>query len=151
MIGKNLLWTAKQHGHGVQVMLNMYAAWLEGATAEDVAAIQRAMDTENSISGEAISAELSRTDSPLEPPRAATRQLGAPRKSRKTLQKEMAERVGFEPTCRFYPTIRFRIGAVMTASVPLRHFVFASRSTVSIRFQRLLSEAEAARGLRLVF
>ena len=32
----------------------------------------------------------------------------------------LAERVGFEPTCRFYPTIRFRIGAVMTASVPLR-------------------------------
>jgi hypothetical protein len=33
---------------------------------------------------------------------------------------ELAERVGFEPTCRFYPTIRFRVGAVMTASVPLR-------------------------------
>ncbi len=33
---------------------------------------------------------------------------------------DMAERVGFEPTCRFYPTIRFRVGAVMTASVPLR-------------------------------
>ena len=32
----------------------------------------------------------------------------------------MAERVGFEPTCRIYPTIRFRVGAVMTASVPLR-------------------------------
>src|SRR5215470_19760866 len=32
----------------------------------------------------------------------------------------LAERVGFEPTCRFYPTIRFRVGAVMTASVPLR-------------------------------
>ncbi len=31
----------------------------------------------------------------------------------------LAERVGFEPTCRFYPTIRFRVGAVMTASVPL--------------------------------
>ena len=31
----------------------------------------------------------------------------------------MAERVGFEPTCRYYPTIRFRVGAVMTASVPL--------------------------------
>ncbi len=31
----------------------------------------------------------------------------------------LAERVGFEPTCRNYPTIRFRVGAVMTASVPL--------------------------------
>jgi hypothetical protein len=34
--------------------------------------------------------------------------------------KELAERVGFEPTCRNYPTIRFRVGAVMTTSVPLR-------------------------------
>jgi hypothetical protein len=32
----------------------------------------------------------------------------------------LAERVGFEPTCRNYPTIRFRVGAVMTTSVPLR-------------------------------
>ena len=30
----------------------------------------------------------------------------------------LAERVGFEPTCRLSPTIRFRVGAVMTASVP---------------------------------
>ncbi len=33
---------------------------------------------------------------------------------------KLAEKVGFEPTCRNYPTIRFRIGAVMTTSVPLR-------------------------------
>ncbi len=32
----------------------------------------------------------------------------------------VAERVGFEPTCRNYPTIRFRVGAVMTTSVPLQ-------------------------------
>ncbi len=32
----------------------------------------------------------------------------------------MAERVGFEPTWRDEPPIRFRVGAVMTASVPLR-------------------------------
>ena len=32
----------------------------------------------------------------------------------------MAERVRFELTCRNYPTIRFRVGAVMTTSVPLR-------------------------------
>ena len=35
-------------------------------------------------------------------------------------KEEMAERVRFELTCRNYPTIRFRVGAVMTASVPLR-------------------------------
>ena len=34
--------------------------------------------------------------------------------------KDVAERVGFEPTCRNYPTIRFRVGAVVTTSVPLR-------------------------------
>ena len=33
---------------------------------------------------------------------------------------KVAERVRFELTCRNYPTIRFRVGAVMTASVPLR-------------------------------
>ena len=32
---------------------------------------------------------------------------------------QVAERVGFEPTCRNYPTIRFRVGAVVTTSVPL--------------------------------
>jgi hypothetical protein len=31
MLGKNLPWVAKQHGHSVEVMLRMYAAWLEGA------------------------------------------------------------------------------------------------------------------------
>src|ERR1700690_3440413 len=36
------------------------------------------------------------------------------------LRSRLAERVGFEPTCRNYPTIRFRVGAVMTTSVPLR-------------------------------
>src|SRR5215470_17191215 len=40
--------------------------------------------------------------------------------ARRNFASRMAERVGFEPTCRFYPTIRFRVGAVMTASVPLR-------------------------------
>ncbi len=31
----------------------------------------------------------------------------------------MAERVGFEPTWRLTPPIRFRVGAVMATSVPL--------------------------------
>jgi hypothetical protein len=42
--------------------------------------------------------------------------FGGPGKSLSLL----AERVGFEPTCRNYPTIRFRVGAVMTTSVPLQ-------------------------------
>ena len=31
MVGKNPLWVAKQHGHSVQTMLEVYAAWTEGA------------------------------------------------------------------------------------------------------------------------
>ena len=44
MLGKNLLWVAKQHGHSVEVMLRMYAAWLEGATESDIHAIKQAME-----------------------------------------------------------------------------------------------------------
>ena len=45
MIGKKLLWVAKQHGHSVTTMLNMYAAWTEGAKESDVEAIRRAMES----------------------------------------------------------------------------------------------------------
>jgi hypothetical protein len=44
MLGKNLLWVAKQHGHNVEVMLRMYAAWLEGATEADIYAIKNALE-----------------------------------------------------------------------------------------------------------
>ena len=44
MLGKNLLWVAKQHGHSVEVMLRMYAAWLDGATDTDFYAIKQAME-----------------------------------------------------------------------------------------------------------
>jgi hypothetical protein len=44
MLGKNLLWVAKQHGHSVEVMLRMYAAWLEGATESDIHAIKQAVE-----------------------------------------------------------------------------------------------------------
>lgn len=43
MIGKNLLWVAKQHGHSVQTMLSTYAAWTEGAKDEDIEVIRAAM------------------------------------------------------------------------------------------------------------
>jgi len=39
MLGKNLLWVAKQHGHSVEVMLRTYAAWIEGATDADIQAM----------------------------------------------------------------------------------------------------------------
>jgi hypothetical protein len=44
MLGKNLLWVAKQHGHSVEIMLRMYAAWLDVATAADIHAIKKAME-----------------------------------------------------------------------------------------------------------
>lgn len=44
MLGKNLLWVAKQHGHSVEVMLRMYAAWLDGATDSDIHAIRQALE-----------------------------------------------------------------------------------------------------------
>jgi hypothetical protein len=42
MLGKNLLWVAKQRRHSAEVMLRMYmyAAWLEGATDSDIHAIK---------------------------------------------------------------------------------------------------------------
>jgi integrase len=44
MIGKNPLWVAKQHGHSVQTMLEVYAKWLDGAKEADIEAIKRAME-----------------------------------------------------------------------------------------------------------
>jgi hypothetical protein len=60
MTGRNLLWVAKQHGHSVQVMLTMYAAWLEGATETDIQAIKAAMQSRGT-----------RIASPLDVPRGA--------------------------------------------------------------------------------
>ena len=41
---KNLLWVAKQHGHSIEVMLRMYAAWLDGTTEADIQSIKQAME-----------------------------------------------------------------------------------------------------------
>ena len=54
---------------------------------------------------------------------------------RNASEQQLAERVGFEPTWRLSPPIRFRVGAVMAASVPLQRIgdyileggLFASR------------------------
>lgn len=42
LIGKPLLWVAKQHGHSPAVMLKTYAKWMEGTTDADIEAIRRA-------------------------------------------------------------------------------------------------------------
>ena len=51
MLGKNLLWVAKQHGHSVQTMLDVYAAWIEGSEEADLDAIRRAMEAKPSSTG----------------------------------------------------------------------------------------------------
>jgi hypothetical protein len=43
MIGRNPLFVAHQHGHGILTMLSVYAAWTEGSLPADVTAIRRAM------------------------------------------------------------------------------------------------------------
>jgi len=63
MLGKNVLWVAKQHGHSIITMLRIYAAWTEGAVEADVTAIERSM-------------MLTRTpprDRPRKPPRSGGR------------------------------------------------------------------------------
>jgi flavorubredoxin len=54
MLGKNLLWVAKQHRHSVEVMLRMYAAWIEGATDADIQMIKQAMDASPSARARAV-------------------------------------------------------------------------------------------------
>ncbi len=44
MLGKNVLWVAKQHGHSITTMLRAYAAWTEGAVETDIRAIERSMN-----------------------------------------------------------------------------------------------------------
>jgi hypothetical protein len=43
MIGKSPLWVAKQHGHNIETMLRISAAWTDGAVESDLKAIRRAM------------------------------------------------------------------------------------------------------------
>ena len=44
MLGKNPLWVARQHGHTVRTMLEVYAAWADGAVESDVQVIRRSME-----------------------------------------------------------------------------------------------------------
>lgn len=42
LMGKNLLWVARQHGHSAAVMLKTYAKWIDRTTAEDIEALRAA-------------------------------------------------------------------------------------------------------------
>ena len=125
MIGKNPLFVSRQHGHSVTTMWRTYAAWMDGALESDIALILAAMNRDGSpvermsnnqiqlaLNVPAVAGFGTRLATWLDRPEAQVPE--------KKGLKEVAERVGFEPTCRNYPTIRFRVGAVMTTSVPLR-------------------------------
>jgi hypothetical protein len=103
MLGKPLLWVAQQAGHSVEVMLRMYAKWLQGATPADIDAIRRFMDgTEPGLRAEVVAAATASvnqvTSLPLQPPRFGTRLAlegrGQQGKLRKRFGKQLAERVG---------------------------------------------------------
>jgi hypothetical protein len=124
MIGTTPLFVSRQHGHSVTTMWLTYAAWMDGALESDVALIPAAMNRVDPATERASNTEVD-TSNAAAVARFGTRLAtgrGGPEAQvpEKKGLKEVAERVGFEPTCRNYPTIRFRVGAVMTTSVPLR-------------------------------
>jgi hypothetical protein len=121
MIGKNPLLVARQHGHSLTTMFRTYAAWMDGARESDIETIDAAMKTERPLLGRVPNNDLPRDRVAGLGTRLATGETApAAQVAEKRARKKVAERVGFEPTCRNYPTIRFRVGAVMTTSVPLR-------------------------------
>ncbi len=103
MLAKNLLWVAKQHGHSVEVMLRMYAAWIEGATEADIQAIRNAMEARPKVpllpfaltSPRGIARQI--VLRPLESPNSASSSASSPEGKKLSLEKarkKMAERVG---------------------------------------------------------
>jgi len=45
MLGKNIVWVARQHGHSVAMTTETYGTWLEGAGDDEVARIRAAMES----------------------------------------------------------------------------------------------------------
>jgi integrase len=75
MVGKNPLWVAKQHGHSIQTMLDVYAAWTEGSTESDIEAIKRAMESRPNAASLSAKATLIL---PLQSPELGTGSAPAP-------------------------------------------------------------------------
>jgi len=61
MLGRNLLWTAKQHGHRTVTMLQTYAAWIDNAVDTDVDQIRRSMGIAPSDPGNIVRANAQPT------------------------------------------------------------------------------------------
>jgi hypothetical protein len=97
MIGRSALWVAQQHGHSIETMLRIYAAWTPGAVDADLATIERAMI---STPRRGFSKERERfppSQNPLE--WALDWSMGDPAKAASVgaLRRYLAEREGFEP------------------------------------------------------
>ena len=56
MLGRNLLWVAKQHGHRTVTMLSTYAAWIDNAVDTDVDQIRRSMGLNRTDPGNVVKA-----------------------------------------------------------------------------------------------
>ncbi len=132
MLGKNLLWVAKQHGHSVEVMLRMYAAWLEGATEADISRNQTGDANEDPFAGPPARCLLCNfrckfckynrmTQIVIRPPESPefgsslAVENGARSKPLNRVRDKVAERVGFEPTetpieiSKFMKNLRLRV------------------------------------------
>jgi hypothetical protein len=75
MLGRNPLLVAKEHGHRIITMLTVYAAWVDGATEADIAAI-RAARTQRRSSARPSAAAPARTDGTT--PKRLTAQVPVP-------------------------------------------------------------------------
>ena len=91
LVGKNHLWVAKQHGHGVQTMLETYAAWTEGTTEADIEAIKRAMEGVKTV----VPFRAPSAFGPLKPPKFGTGLALAPHAKRLSIG-ETKENIGGE-------------------------------------------------------
>lgn len=54
LVGKNPLWVADQHGHGMGVSLKTYAKWLRGTSDADIERLKRALNGEVMLHGKAV-------------------------------------------------------------------------------------------------
>ena len=103
MIGRNHLLVAKEHGHSVQIMLEIYAAWIEGATDHDIA-IKCAMRGSKAV----LPFRAPGTFGPLKPPKRGTSVALHPHAKRVSLcnlsEKDGGEREGLLGALRLAPS-----------------------------------------------
>ena len=57
LLGRNPLLVAKEHGHRIITMLTVYAAWVDGATEADIAAIRAARTQRRSSARKSAAAQ----------------------------------------------------------------------------------------------